>query len=177
MPPHGSGSLEGNTQATPRRRHQVRLICRAFQREPFIQPAGDASGHDLHRPSKCGQAQFIPAAVPTEREARRFSHLLEWIRTQLDQHHTIEGLAARAGMSARTFQRRFVEATGMPVMEWLAAERLARARELLEEGGASLDDIAVSAGFGSLAAMRHHFRRRLGTSPTAYRAHCIRQGP
>jgi AraC family transcriptional activator FtrA len=49
-------------------------------------------------------------------------------------------------------------------------ERLRHARELLEKQlSVSLDDIAVACGFRTLATMRHHFRKRLGTSPSAYR--------
>jgi AraC family transcriptional activator FtrA len=73
-------------------------------------------------------------------------------------------------MSQRTFQRRFESTTGLSVGEWLLKERLRHARELLEkEISGSLDDIAVASGFGTLATMRHHFRKRLGTSPRAYR--------
>ena len=39
---------------------------------------------------------------------------------------------------------------------------------------ATLDDIAVLSGFGSLATFRHHFRARLSTSPSAYRARFVK---
>ena len=32
-----------------------------------------------------------------------------------------------------------------------------------------VDDVVAAAGFGPAAAMRHHFRARLWTSPSAYR--------
>jgi AraC family transcriptional activator FtrA len=117
-----------------------------------------------------GQAQFIRSPVPVAREGMRLGPLLEWMREHLREEQTIRFLAARAGMSSRTFQRRFEQTTGESVGEWLLRERLGHARTLLE-GGAEmpLDDIAVTSGFGTLATLRHHFRRRLGTSPSAYR--------
>jgi AraC family transcriptional regulator, transcriptional activator FtrA len=70
----------------------------------------------------------------------------------------------------RTFQRRFDAATGFSRGEWLIAERVRLAQELLEtRRRASLSDIAEACGFGSLETMRHHFRPRIGTSPAAYR--------
>ena len=73
-------------------------------------------------------------------------------------------------MSVRTFQRRFEEVTGLPPGEWLIAERVRLAQEHLEKSAtASLQDVAATSGFGSLEAMRHHFRRRTGTTPRAYR--------
>ncbi|MBB2686538.1 transcriptional regulator FtrA [Rhizobium sophoriradicis] len=117
-----------------------------------------------------GQAQFIAAPVPEEREGMRLGPLIEWMREKLSEEQPINLLAKRAGMSMRTFQRRFEAATGESVGEWLLKERLRHARDLLEkELAVSLDDIAISSGFGTLATMRHHFRRRLGTSPGAYR--------
>jgi AraC family transcriptional activator FtrA len=117
-----------------------------------------------------GQAQFIRAPVPRQREGIRLGPLLEWMRARLDQHQPIRALAERAGMSIRTFQRRFEATTGMSVGEWLLNERLGHARALLEKCAAtSLDDVAAASGFGTPATMRHHFRNRLGTSPSAYR--------
>ena len=48
--------------------------------------------------------------------------------------------------------------------------RLRLARELLEGGSASIDAVACRCGFGSAATLRHHFRQRLGTTPSSYRA-------
>ncbi|MBB3607859.1 AraC family transcriptional activator FtrA [Rhizobium sp. BK602] len=117
-----------------------------------------------------GQAQYIEAPVLRQREGARLGPLLEWMRERLQEEQPIAMLAARAGMSTRTFQRRFEATTGMAPGEWLLAERLRYARDLLEkETMISLDDVAVASGFGSLATMRHHFRERLAVSPSDYR--------
>ena len=60
-----------------------------------------------------GQAQFIERPMPREREAARLGPLIDWLRGNLAAHHRIESLAARSGMSSRTFQRRFEETTGV----------------------------------------------------------------
>jgi AraC family transcriptional activator FtrA len=117
-----------------------------------------------------GQAQYIETPVLRQREGARLGPLLEWMRERLQEDQPISALAARAGMSVRTFQRRFEATTGMAPGEWLLNERLRRARDLLEKQTAiSLDDVAVASGFGSLATMRHHFRERLAVSPSDYR--------
>jgi AraC family transcriptional activator FtrA len=116
-----------------------------------------------------GQAQFIQRPVPAIHESVRMGHLFDWMRQRLKEDQPIARLAERAGMSVRTFQRRFEAASGTTPGEWLVTERLKRARDLLETGALSLDDIAAETGFGSLATMRHHFRVKLGTSPGAYR--------
>jgi AraC family transcriptional activator FtrA len=47
--------------------------------------------------------------------------------------------------------------------------RLEKACALLENGTLSIDRVAEQAGFGSPETLRHHFRQRLGTSPTQWR--------
>ncbi|WP_284178230.1 transcriptional regulator FtrA [Rhabdaerophilum sp. SD176] len=117
-----------------------------------------------------GQAQFIERPVPKPREGARLSALMEWMQAHLDEDQKVPDLASRAGMSIRTFQRRFEETTGLPPGSWLLQLRLARARELLEAPeDRSLDDIAEATGFRTVAALRHHFRLRLGVSPGQYR--------
>jgi AraC family transcriptional regulator, transcriptional activator FtrA len=125
-----------------------------------------------------GQAQFIERPVLRDREGERFAPLLDWMRRELARPLLIAELAERVGMSIRTFQRRFKAATGATPGEWIVAERLRYARELLErDAHAPLVDIAAASGFGSLGAMRHHFRSRLDTSPHAYRQRFMLRRP
>lgn len=115
-----------------------------------------------------GQAQFIPRPVPTAHEASRLSPILDRLRADLARDHTIQSLADAAGMSPRTFLRRFEAATGLTPARWLLAQRLTRARELLETTPAGVEQIARAVGFGA-PALRHHFRKSLATTPQAYR--------
>ncbi|HVS76914.1 MAG TPA: helix-turn-helix domain-containing protein, partial [Steroidobacteraceae bacterium] len=96
--------------------------------------------------------------------------LLEAIRRRPAEHWTIARMARRAAMSQRTFIRRFQESTGMGPGEWVIATRLEAARFLLESTATGLEEVSRSSGFGNPAALRHHFRRRIGLTPTAYRA-------
>ena len=117
-----------------------------------------------------GQAQYVECPVPRERAAgSRLAGLLDRVRAALDQDWPIERLAVEAAVSPRALHRRFQEASGVSPGTWLLRERLARARELLEEAVLPMEDVAGACGFGTAATMRHHFRKHLGTSPAAYR--------
>ncbi len=117
-----------------------------------------------------GQAQYVDRPVPRERAAgSRLAGLLDQVRAALDQDWPIERLAAEAAVSPRALHRRFQEASGLSPGAWLLGERVARARELLEEAALPVDDVAAACGFGTAATMRHHFRAILGISPAAYR--------
>lgn len=117
-----------------------------------------------------GQAQYVERPVPRERAAgSRLASLLDRVRAALDQEWPIERLAAEAAVSPRALHRRFQEASGTSPGAWLLAERVARARELLEDALLPIEDVAAACGFGTAATMRHHFRAALGVSPAAYR--------
>lgn len=114
------------------------------------------------------QPQFASRPVP-EASDTRLADLIAWMRSHATDELAITDLASRAAMSPRTFFRRFREATGRTPYEWLVAERIAIARQLLEEGSASIDQISFLAGFSGAETMRLHFRRILGCTPADYR--------
>ena len=91
------------------------------------------------------------------------------VRAHLSAPHTLASLAARVAMSTRTLQREFVASTGLAPHRWLVAERIERAKELLETTRLSAESIAARVGLGSAESLRHHFRRRVGTTPQRYR--------
>lgn len=103
-------------------------------------------------------------------EPSRLSRLMEWIRANLGQDHSLRSLAEQALLSPRTLQRQFLEATGLSPIDWLIHERIAYARELLETTDRPLQWVAEQAGFGSQESFRRHFRGQTRQSPAAYRA-------
>lgn len=117
------------------------------------------------------QAQFIEHPTPrTDRDADALADVRAYALTHLDAPLTVPVLAARAGMSPRTFARHFTAATGTSPLHWLLDQRVAAAQKLLERTDLPMPEVARRAGFGSEVTMRQHFASRLTTSPRAYRA-------
>jgi transcriptional regulator GlxA family with amidase domain len=115
-----------------------------------------------------GQAQFIESPVmPIECET--LQPVLTRVLETLHEAHTVETMAVLAHMAPRTFARKFRSETGATPHDWLTGQRLLLARRLLEDSDLGVDSIAVRAGFGSAATLRHHFAQRLSTTPQAYR--------
>jgi AraC family transcriptional activator FtrA len=106
----------------------------------------------------------IPIGEPT-----RLARLMEWMRRNLRDTHSLKSLAEQAALSQRTLQRQFLEATGLSPIDWLIRERVAYARELLETTDRPLQWVAEHAGFGSQESFRRHFRGQTALSPTLYR--------
>jgi AraC family transcriptional activator FtrA len=116
-----------------------------------------------------GQAQFVQTPVPPGADDDILGPVLSWMAEHLDEALTVDDLAARAAVSPRTFARRFVEVTGTTPIQWLLAQRVLRARALLESTNLPIERIAHECGFSTGAGLRTHFQRLVGASPLTYR--------
>ncbi|MET8805618.1 helix-turn-helix domain-containing protein [Streptomyces sp. NPDC004546] len=116
-----------------------------------------------------GQAQFIVHDLPPAPSGATLEPLLRWLQDHCDRDLTVDEIAAQAGMSTRTLNRRFREQTGTTPLQWLHRARVRRAQHLLETTPYPVERIATQTGFGSPTAFRERFRRVVGTSPQAYR--------
>jgi transcriptional regulator GlxA family with amidase domain len=114
-----------------------------------------------------GQSQFaepLPEDDDTETGPTR-----TWALAHLAEPLTLDRLAAHAAMSVRTFTRRFRDETGQSPLRWLAAQRVERARRLLETTDLPVERVAADAGFGTATSLRQHLHAAIGVAPLAYR--------
>lgn len=144
-------------------------LCLHVIRKDFGAAAGErVARHMVAAPHReGGQAQFAkasPAELGGSLEPTR-----SWARERLREQLDVAALADHAGVSPRTFARRFREETGTTPLQWLLAERVLAARRLLEESRLPVETVAWDCGFGSAASLRDHFRRATATTPSAYR--------
>ncbi|WP_329209848.1 helix-turn-helix domain-containing protein [Streptomyces sp. NBC_00683] len=124
------------------------------------------------------QAQFIEHPTPeSDRDADTLASVRAHALAHLAEPHTVATLAARAGMSARTFARHFQATTGTTPLRWLITQRIAAAQKLLERTDLPLPEVARRTGFGSEITMRQHFAAHLSTSPRDYRTAFRDAGP
>lgn len=143
--------------------HLVRLelgskVANAIARRMVVPPHRDG-----------GQAQYVEHPLPPQRAEDAIGGSLRWMEEHLGEEVTVGELAERAHLSPRTFARRFRQETGTTPYQWMLAQRLLLAQNLLEDTDLTMESIAARAGFGDAAVLRHHFVKRLGTSPHAYR--------
>jgi transcriptional regulator GlxA family with amidase domain len=111
-------------------------------------------------------AQFIPRFDHGDDAIRASQH---HIHAQAASLHGVADLAEQAGMTSRTFLRRFTAATGFTPVEYLQQVRIAKAREALERSLTPVDRIAWDVGYADPAAFRKLFQKLTGVPPAAYR--------
>ena len=120
----------------------------------------------LKRPG--GQAQYS-AALSLQAGDDHFERLHAWVAAHLGEDLGIAVLARRAGMSERSFVRRYPAATGLTPARAVERLRVEAARGLLAETGTPVKRVAERCGFGTDETMRRAFLRVLGSSPQDYR--------
>lgn len=129
--------------------------------------AYEAGKHVVAGPTRSGdQRQYVDVLSPPRSD---LSATREWAMQHLGDPLTVQQLAEHANLPRRTFIRHFTAETAMPPMQWVGLQRLFSARRLLETSDWSVERIAAATGFGSAANFRTHFRREIGTTPSAYR--------
>ena len=121
----------------------------------------------LKRPG--GQAQFS-AALSLQTADDKFGALHEWINGHLGDDLSLSILADQAGMSERSFSRRYAEAAGQTPARAIERLRIDAARRLLSDSRLPVKRIAQRCGFGSEETMRRSFQRLLAVTPQDYRA-------
>lgn len=128
-----------------------------------------------------GQSQFSAHLVAQRAEDPAINATLDYITTSPADPLTVTALAARAGMSERTFARRFKDETGMTPASYVENARIQVARVALETSTRGVEQIAIGSGFQNAERMRRAFQRHLGVSATDYRdrfsAQLPREGP
>jgi transcriptional regulator GlxA family with amidase domain len=116
-----------------------------------------------------GQLQFSRKgeAAPTGRSA--LQQVQRFIATHPSDDHSVDNLAARAGLSPRHFARLFRNEVGMTPAAWVEAARVSAARRLLESRRNAPKQVAVQCGFANADTLRRSFAKHVGVTPAEYR--------
>jgi AraC-like DNA-binding protein len=94
---------------------------------------------------------------------------IEMIWCRYNEPLTVAELAAAANLSRFHFSRVFRSSTGTSPCRFLAAVRLAKAKELLSRSSMNVTYIALEVGYNSLGSFTSTFTKSVGVSPARYR--------
>lgn len=94
----------------------------------------------------------------------------EYLQKHFDRDVSIDSLAGRIGMGPRNFIRRFKAATGRLPGAYTQMLRVSAAKELLEHGATSIQNVCSKTGYEDIAFFRSVFKRHTGMTPAEYRS-------
>lgn len=116
------------------------------------------------RPCKRCKPNLPAAAVRNQALVAGICRVIE----QAEKPPSLAALAAGAGMSPYTLQRRFKAVTGVTPKAYASAQRAKRLREGLQRGDA-VTDALYQAGFGSSSRLYAQADKLLGMHPSDFR--------
>ncbi|HTS65933.1 MAG TPA: bifunctional DNA-binding transcriptional regulator/O6-methylguanine-DNA methyltransferase Ada [Candidatus Acidoferrales bacterium] len=105
---------------------------------------------------------------PKEDEGARMRELCRYIDEHSDERITLEGLAARAGVSRFHLQRTFKAVVGVTPKQYVEVVRMTRLKEGLRHAK-DVTEAVYEAGFGSSSRVYERADTRLGMTPKEYR--------
>ena len=92
-----------------------------------------------------------------------------WLEDHFSEGITVDQIASRAGMSRRTLERRFRNATGESPRRYLQRIRVESAKQFLEEGEMTFDEITYMVGYEDSSTFSRVFKKNTGLSPILYK--------
>ncbi|MEM8564225.1 MAG: helix-turn-helix domain-containing protein [Pseudomonadota bacterium] len=95
--------------------------------------------------------------------------LQQWMEQHAAENLSLPALAERSGLSTRTLQRRFRNATGLSIREYLQELRIERAKGLLERTTTPVSEICWAVGYEDTSTFSRLFQSVCGVRATEYR--------
>jgi transcriptional regulator GlxA family with amidase domain len=124
--------------------------------------------HDMGRTSQTPYSVFQFQKNHTDDAVKRAQ---QWIENNHTQTMDLNAVASDHGMSRRTFERRFKQATGDTPLSYLQRTRVEAAKRMLDNHNITFDEISYRLGYENSSHFREIFKRHTGLLPTEYQNH------
>jgi AraC-like DNA-binding protein len=112
----------------------------------------------------------VMTSLQTNGTPTNIVRVIRYVEGNLSDNLTLPALAREANLSEYHFCRIFKRYTGANPMKFVAHLRIERAKELLKRDDLNISDVAVEVGFNDMSNFVKQFKKRTGTTPSAYRS-------
>ncbi|MBB6442076.1 helix-turn-helix domain-containing protein [Phycisphaera mikurensis] len=112
----------------------------------------------------------LPPGPAHPRVDDRLRAVLDLLHARFAEPWTNEALARQAKLSTSRFAHLFREQLGTTPQRYLEAQRIGRAKELLERSGTTIARVAAEVGFDDPLYFSRRFAKHAGASPRAWQA-------
>jgi transcriptional regulator GlxA family with amidase domain len=166
-------------------------LCFAEAAGRIVTAGGTTSWHDLalhiiSRHASPGEALRIAKVyllkwhdegqLPYEPLVRRQPHsdavvrgCERWLSERFRQPGVVARVVGHARTPERTLKRRFKQATGVTLIDYVQNLRIEEAKHLLETSDQPVDEISCAIGYEDASFFRRLFKRLTGVAPARYR--------
>lgn len=128
----------------------------------FYTSEADAQAAGLRPCRRCRPDYFYRDYDP---DLERLSTLIDALRRDPANFAGLEAMATASGIGVTKLHTLFRQHYHTTPAAYLARTRLAAARQMLADPGRQVIEVAYAAGYESLSAFHHNFRKAMGLSP------------
>lgn len=143
--------------------HSTRGHASRFHRDGFFLP-GSAAGSGPGPTERSPQGRQVTVALTARRPCRHAS-----LAKHFATARPVDALVERSGLTRRSLERRFCEATGCPPIEYVQNLRMAEARRRSERTDTPVERIGFDVGYANTAFFRRLFMAMCAAIPSTDR--------
>lgn len=120
-------------------------------------------------PVRQKQSPYVTFQAQKSHDDQPILKAQEWIESHFSREILIDELADLVGLGARTFKRRFKQATQETPLTYLQRIRVEHVKTRLENTTEPINQIIWSIGYEDISSFRQLFKRFTGVTPKDYR--------
>ena len=121
---------------------------------------------DIDRSSQSAFAMFKGQKKHTDEAVRRAQ---DHIEKNIEEKISVDGLADMVAVGRRSFERRFRQATGNSVLEYIQRIKIEAAKRSFETSRKNINEVMYHVGYTDTKAFRTIFKKITGLTPIEYR--------
>lgn len=124
----------------------------------------------LHDPGRNSQVPYRVCQFATDHNDSKIKSIQKWLEENYNQNINMKHLAENFGLSRRSFEKRFKAATGHTPLLYIQRSRVETAKEMLEKGTRTFNEIAFTVGYEDTSFFRKLFKKHTKLLPKEYKA-------
>lgn len=159
----------GNIYCAGRMNSITNLIIHFIERFYNHDIARQIEQHFAHEIKQTYESIFYAFDEQRSHHDEEIIQAQQWMLRNYANDICLKEVAEQFDMSARTFNRRFKQATDKTPLEYLQNIRLGTAQDLLKESNLSVAEISYRVGFNDPGYFSALFKKRISLNPRDYR--------
>lgn len=131
--------------------------------------ATEIAQHFTHELKPSFESQLLAKDQKNTHNDEAIIAVQEWLINHFQSNLLMSEVAARFGLSIRSLNRRFKQATGITPLSYLQALRLEHAKQLLKQSNLVIAEVADAVGYQDASYFAELFRKTNAITPNEYR--------
>lgn len=148
----------------------IRDIMLHFIAELYdVSIANEIAQHFTHELKPSFESEILSKDQHSTHHDERIIAVQEWLLNHFQQEIVITDLAKRFGLSVRSLNRRFKQATDITPLSYLQKLRLEHAKQLLKQSNLVIAEVAGAVGYQDTSYFTELFKKTNSMTPNEYR--------